>query len=238
MRTQFALYKSFDDVYQDLNDKQKIEFIDTLFDVQFLRVKIEDVTFKDVILKHIWNAQKHSLEKSINGYIESQKNSKIKNPFLGCYDDNFLPIQLPSEGNHKEEEEKGEEEVKGKGEEEHSTAVEKISNHSYAIVEIIFHLNSILKTNYKSSSQKTSSLIKARLSDGFTLDDFKQVHMIKYAEWNGTDMQKFLRPETLYGNKFESYLNQKLTLNEKYKAVSNHTGMSALEMLKQQGYAE
>jgi hypothetical protein len=62
--------------------------------------------------------------------------------------------------------------------------------------------------------------------------------MIKYAEWNGTDMQKFLRPETLYGNKFESYLNQKLTLNEKYKAVSNHTGMSALEMLKQQGYAE
>jgi uncharacterized phage protein (TIGR02220 family) len=112
------------------------------------------------------------------------------------------------------------------------------SNYKYTIVEIIFHLNSILKTNYKSSSQKTSSLIKARLSDGFTLDDFKQVHMIKYAEWNGTDMQKFLRPETLYGNKFESYLNQKLTLNEKYKAVSNHTGMSALEMLKQQGYAE
>jgi hypothetical protein len=50
-------------------------------------------------------------------------------------------------------------------------------------------------------------------------------------------MQKYLRPETLYGTKFESYLNQELTSNDKYKAVSNHTGMSALEILKEQGRA-
>ncbi len=116
MRQQFAFYKSFDDVYQDLSDKQKIEFMNTLLDVQFLRLKIEDVTFSDNILKHIWNAQKHSLDKSIRGYLESQKNEKVKNPFIGCYDDSFLPLQSPSEGIHKEvkeeEEEKGKEEVK------------------------------------------------------------------------------------------------------------------------------
>ena len=110
MRTQFAFYKSFDDVYQDLNDKQRLEFISTLLDVQFLRIKVDDVFFKDNILKHIWNAQKHSIKKSINGYIESQKNSKIKEPYLGVYDDNYLPIQIPSEGINKEEEVK--EEVK------------------------------------------------------------------------------------------------------------------------------
>lgn len=116
MRTQFAFYKSFDDVYNDLNNSQKLEFIDTLLNVQFLRLKVEDVAFKDNILKHIWNAQKHSIEKSINGYLESQKNSKIKNPYLGIYD----PIKTPSEGIFKgiktpyqQEKEKEKEEVKG-----------------------------------------------------------------------------------------------------------------------------
>jgi len=105
MRAQFAFYKSFDDVYQDLSDKQKLEFVNTLLDVQFLRVKIDDVSFKDNILKHIWNAQKHSLQKAINGYLESQKNTKIKNPYYGIYD----PLLIPSEGVHKEEQVKEEE---------------------------------------------------------------------------------------------------------------------------------
>jgi hypothetical protein len=124
VRSQFAFYKSFFDVYQDLNDKQKIEFMNTLLDVQFLKVRIESVSFKDVILKHIWNAQRHSLEKSINGYLESQKNTKVKNPFLGCYDNAFLPLQIPSEGNHKEEEEKEEEKGKGK---DKATRIENLS---------------------------------------------------------------------------------------------------------------
>ena len=114
MRTQFAFYKSFDDVYQDLNDKQKLEFVSILLDVQFLRIKIEDVIFTDTILKHIWNAQKHSIDKSIKGYLESQKNSKIKEPYLGIYN----PLHIPSEGVHKEEKEKEKEkekvQVKGK----------------------------------------------------------------------------------------------------------------------------
>jgi len=112
MRSQFAFYKSFDDVYKDLNTKQKLEFIDTLLDVQFLRIKAEDVMFKDNILKHIWNAQKHSIQKSINGYLESQKNEKVKVPFLGIYD----PLQIPSEGVHQQEQEKEQEKEKEKEE--------------------------------------------------------------------------------------------------------------------------
>lgn len=74
---------------------------------------------------------------------------------------------------------------------------------------VIIDLNSTLKASYKKTGEKLRDQIKARLNDGFSLDDFKQVHSKKYAEWNGTDMQKYLRPETLYGTKFESYLNQK-----------------------------
>ena len=102
---------------------------------------------------------------------------------------------------------------------------------------ILSHLNKICGTSYRPSSKKTSSLVKARLEEGFTLEDFQRVHIIKFAEWSGTDMQKFLRPETLYGNKFEGYLNQKLTEKDKYNAVKSHTGMTALEMLKAEGRA-
>jgi uncharacterized phage protein (TIGR02220 family) len=76
--------------------------------------------------------------------------------------------------------------------------------------DIINDLNLILGTSYKPSSLKTQQLIKERLNEDFTLEDFKVVHRKMLRAW-GTDekMVKFLRPITLYGPKFESYLNQK-----------------------------
>ncbi|MED4399817.1 conserved phage C-terminal domain-containing protein [Metabacillus fastidiosus] len=77
-------------------------------------------------------------------------------------------------------------------------------------VEIVNYLNGAANTSYRSSTKKTQQLIKARFKDGFTLDDFKRVIDIKTAEWlNDQNMNRFLRPETLFGTKFESYLNQK-----------------------------
>lgn len=76
--------------------------------------------------------------------------------------------------------------------------------------EIIDYLNLKSNSNYKYTSQKTKDLIKARINNGFTIDDFKKVIDKKSQEWLGTDFEKFLRPETLFGNKFEGYLNQKI----------------------------
>ena len=76
--------------------------------------------------------------------------------------------------------------------------------------EIIDDLNAILKTTYKYSTAKTNELIQARLHDGHTLDDFKVVHRKMVQEWGADEkMAKYLRPITLYSNKFESYLNMK-----------------------------
>ena len=47
----------------------------------------------------------------------------------------------------------------------------------------------------------------------------------KVAEWKGTEMDKFLRPETLFGTKFEGYLNQ----NETVKKRAKSTGFSNFE---------
>ena len=81
---------------------------------------------------------------------------------------------------------------------------------SLPFAEIITYLNDKTNSNYKSSSKKTKDLIKARLNEGYQLEDFKRVIEIKTEEWrNDPIWSKYLRPETLFGTKFESYLNQK-----------------------------
>lgn len=77
--------------------------------------------------------------------------------------------------------------------------------------EIIDCLNKFAKTNYRHTSQVTKDKIKARWNDGFRLNDFETVIKNKCSEWMGTDMEKYLRPKTLFGNNFESYLNQKVS---------------------------
>lgn len=72
---------------------------------------------------------------------------------------------------------------------------------------VISFLNEKAGTKYKPTSGKTQTLIRARMNEGFTLEDFKVVIAKKCAEWIGTDMEKYLRPETLFGTKFEGYLN-------------------------------
>lgn len=75
--------------------------------------------------------------------------------------------------------------------------------------EIVEYLNKRTGANYKHTSSATRQKINARLNEGFNLDDFIVVIDKKCVEWMNTDMQKYLRPETLFGTKFESYLNQK-----------------------------
>lgn len=72
---------------------------------------------------------------------------------------------------------------------------------------IVEYLNSKAGTKYRASSKATNTHINARLSEGFTVDDFKNVIDKKCAEWIGTDFAQYLRPATLFGTKFEAYLN-------------------------------
>lgn len=74
---------------------------------------------------------------------------------------------------------------------------------------IVEHLNQKAGTKFKSTTAKTKTAIHARLSEGFSFDDFITVIDKKCAEWIGTEYEKYLRPETLFGTKFEGYLNAK-----------------------------
>lgn len=89
--------------------------------------------------------------------------------------------------------------------------------------EIIDYLNLKIDAHYKSTTQKTKDSIKARFNEGFTLEDFKTVIDKMTMEWKDSNKMKvYLRPETLFGTKFESYLNRPakpLTTNDLAKII-------------------
>lgn len=103
----------------------------------------------------------------------------------------------------------------------------KDKNKEDIYISVISHLNEKAGTSYRASSQATRELINGRLSEGFTVDDFKKVIDKKCAEWKGGDMEKYLRPETLFKrSKFESYLNEPIrkphTTDNRYHVSTKH----------------
>lgn len=76
--------------------------------------------------------------------------------------------------------------------------------------DVIDYLNEKIGARYKASSSINKRLIDARVKEGYKLDDFKRVIDNKVASWaHDQKMSKYLRPQTLFGTKFESYLNER-----------------------------
>lgn len=81
--------------------------------------------------------------------------------------------------------------------------------------EIVDYLNLKAGTDYKWEEASTQNLIKDLLSKEYTIDDFKTVIDKKTYEWKNTEMEKYLRPYTLFGEKFENYLGQIVTMKKR-----------------------
>ena len=85
---------------------------------------------------------------------------------------------------------------------------------------IVNRLNELSGASYWHDSKNTRSLIKARFNEGFTEDDFMIVIEKMCYLWNKEpkkgekDMRLYLRPSTLFGNKFEQYLNMNVQPKE------------------------
>lgn len=98
-------------------------------------------------------------------------------------------------------------------EEELEREEDKEKTSSLPYKNIIEHLNNKADKKYKHTTGKTQTLIKARFNEGFNEDDFINVIDNMVNEWkNDSKMDRYLRPETLFGTKFESYLNQAPTV--------------------------
>lgn len=109
-----------------------------------------------------------------------------------------------------------------------------------AIKEIVDHLNARLGTHYRPTTQATRKLLKARLNEGFTVEEIKTVIDKKAAEWLGNaSMAQYLRPETLFGSKFESYLNARTaTRTNTYSNAHPYSNASANAYAHANGYSK
>ena len=105
--------------------------------------------------------------------------------------------------------------------------INRIKNNIYS--RVIKHLNEKASKSFKYTTKKTKSCIDARIREGFKEEDFLKVIDIKTKEWkDNPDMSKYLRPETLFGTKFESYLQQEIKQNQSEQQFKSLYGANKL----------
>lgn len=88
-----------------------------------------------------------------------------------------------------------------------NTKTENNNNKLLICKEVISYLNLKAKKNFKVDTASHHKFIKARLKEGYTLEDFKKVVDIMSTKWVGTEYEQYLQPQTLFGNKMDNYLN-------------------------------
>lgn len=209
----FTIYKEYYELITLLTEREQQELL-----LAITKFMFEDVepTLNDKQTK-IFNNLRRPLEKSKKrskcGSIINSKENQEENEMKTKK--NQKEIKTKSNESQKENENKTHQDVNVivNVNDNVDVNVKKISLEE--IKGIVEYLNIKSNSHYKYSTDKTQTLIKARIKDGFTLDDFKIVIDKKCEEWLGTDFEKFLRPETLFSNKFEGYLNQKITAKKK-----------------------
>ena len=89
-----------------------------------------------------------------------------------------------------------------------NTKTENNNNKLLICKEVISYLNLKAKKNFKVDTSSHQKFIKARLKEGYVLEDFKKVVDVMVAKWKGTEYEQYLQPQTLFGNKMDNYLNQ------------------------------
>ena len=106
-RKGFNFFRSYYDVYNELNDKDKVQFINALFDRQFLGVKPTDLTG---MAKFAYISQTNSIDSQVKGY-EDKTGTKLQDettpptvpPSVGVKNINLTPtLQVQEKGKVKE----------------------------------------------------------------------------------------------------------------------------------------
>ena len=82
------------------------------------------------------------------------------------------------------------------------------------ILKVIDFLNECTGKSFKPTSKVAIININARIKEGYTIDDFIKVISVKSTKWLNTKFEDYLTPNTLFGNKFESYLNENITVEK------------------------
>lgn len=154
----------------------------------------------DAVLGAVFGGMKFAIDKALSKQINGSKGGEARS------------AKLKADGRRngsgteaKPEQAEGEPQPKDK---DKDTASSEASTPKPPYREIVAYLNERAGTRYRHATERTRRLIDARFREGFGEDDFRAVIDNRVAAWLGDeDMAQYLRPETLFGSKFEGYLN-------------------------------
>ena len=228
MRDSVVFYRSFYEAVKDLPPEEFKESVQAILDYGLddkppdKQGTIAHTVFS--LVRPQIDANNRRFKNGCKGGKEPNRNQTRTKTEPNCNQTVTKPEPNPNQdGTKPEPKEKGERR-KEKGEINNKTIMSPPTSRgelTYPYGAVVDYLNSKAGTRYKHSSEDTRKHIRARVNDGYTIDDFKAVIDRKVEEWKGTEWEKFLRPSTLFGSKFESYLNQKEEPKGKKTAFSN-----------------
>lgn len=158
-----------------------------------------DFDTKEVLIlnwhKYNWTSS-NDFQKSLRYAISQVRNPDFKSYLTGCLE-GLKTVPRPS--------------IEGGG----TTVTDTVSvtdnvsvTEEDTVTEVIDHLNEVCGTNYRTNGKQNREHVHARLEDGFTKEDCFEVIDKMQEKWgNDPKMRDYLRPQTLFSAKFESYLN-------------------------------
>jgi len=158
------------------------------------------------------NTNISNTNKDNNKEKESIK-EKEKTENIRSLTENTLPISETSKNieTSKKQETSKEEPTKKK------SFNEKENQNKAIIEEVISYLNEKTGKHFTSKNKQTIKFINGRLSEGYTIEDFKKVIDNRCEKWlDDEKMNEYLRPSTLFRpSNFEAYYNDVLSMKEK-----------------------
>lgn len=146
------------------------------------------------------------------GYLKIRKLTPDKTA-SGRFEYEYIVYETPQEQTDKQDIEKQEGEnlpleilsLENQGQ---LNTKESNTNNKYIYTQVIDYLNGKTGRRYR-VTDKVRRLVNARVKEGAGFNDFVKVIDTKSAEWlHDEKMNMYLRPDTLFGNKFQGYLNQ------------------------------
>jgi uncharacterized phage protein (TIGR02220 family) len=214
-RKGFNFFRSYFDVYNELSDKDKVQFMDALLDRQFLGVKPEELTG---MAKFAYISQTNSIDSQVKGY-EDKTGTKLSidgglpTPTLGgCYGGTDTPtLQVQVEVEEKEKVE-----------------------YTIDFDLLLKFINKTLNKNFRTINKTLQAKYKARLKDGYTKEDIQKAILgASKASFHKESNYKHLRPEFFSrADKIDMYSNSNTqvhqTLAEQSAHIKNNVGKNSI----------
>jgi uncharacterized phage protein (TIGR02220 family) len=219
-RNNFLFYGSFREVTKEIDDPMvRLEIYEAIIDYSLYGEEpahlsqLAAIVFKAI--KPVLQTQRTNSENGTKGGLSKKKKPASENSESPLSENEKAPLQESEKPASENSESYRREKIEDRREKIEDSKEKREDNTLMSgepdgrVVEIVDFLNLVLGTHYKVNGKKTGSLIRSRLKEGYTVEDFKQVITKKHAEWAGTEREKYLRPETLFcADHFEGYLNQ------------------------------